>query len=254
MAEDKPAKPKVTLEGIANSSAALNNIAGLAKDDYAGRVHSFYNYLQSLGGNPEEIKTLRSYQENPYNLSSDIANQVPVVRDKVLKETEAGLGLIVGKLDEDSLSGLAVKYGLRDKKYQALIEASELKDAESVVKLVKDSYLERNKNNKDLVELAKTWGPRTWLGYVKYERSRIEEDFLKKNLYTTKTVEKDGVNKPETKYDSAKAQGFLLKSLKGLEGNAKIEAMLEMASIAHALVEQEKAKKAKEAAEAAKKK
>jgi len=247
MAEQKPAKPKVTLEGIANSCAAFTNLASLAKDNYARKLESFYGYLQSIGGNPQELETLRNYQENPFNFSSDVANQVPVVRDKVLKDTETGLGLIVGKLDESSLSSLAVKYGLTDEKYQELSKASENKDAESIVKLVRDSYLERNKANKDLVELAKTWGPRTWLGYLNYEKGRMQEEFVKKNLHTTTTVEKDGTKKPETKYDSAKAQAYLVKALGDLQGESKENALIEMSMIAQQMFAEEREKKAKEA-------
>jgi hypothetical protein len=247
MAEEKPAKPKITLEDIASSSAVSMQLQELAKDAYAGKLNGFYSYLQSIGGNPEEIEALRNYQTNPYSFSLDASHQADAAMKKSMKDTESGLGLIVSKLDQNTLSALAVEFGLKDKKYLTLAQAVKSEDRRTMVATVRDSYLERIKNHKGLVELAKTWGPETWIGYAGYEQGRMQQEFVKKNLYTTTEVEKDGKKQKEAKYDSAKGIKFLTKAILDLKGEEREKALLELGRLSQAIVAQEKAKKEKKA-------
>lgn len=244
MTEEKPAKSKVTLEDIARSSAVSMQLQELAKDSYVGKLNGLYAYLQSVGGNPEEIEALRNYQTNPYNFSLDASHQAKAATEKSMKDAESGLDLIVSKLDQNTLSALAVEFGFEDKKYLTLTQAIKSEDRGTVVQTVRNNYLERNKDRKELVELAKTWGPETWLGYASYEQGRMQQEFLKKNIYTTAEVEgKDGKKQKETKYDSAKGAKFLLKAIRDLKGEEKEKALLELGKISQAIIAQEKAKK-----------
>lgn len=248
MTEEKSTKPKVTLEDIAKSSAISMQLQELASDSYVGKVNGLYGHLQSVGGNPDEIEALRNYQTNPYNFSLDAAHQAKAAREKTLKATESGLDLIASKLDQGTISALAIEFGFKDKKYLSLVQAAKLKDPTAIAKTVKESYLERNKDHKELVELAKTWDLDTWHGYASYEKNRLQEEFLKKNLYTTTEVEKDGKKVKETKYDSAKGVKFLTKTILEMKGEEKEDVLLELGKITQGILAQEKAKKSEKKA------
>lgn len=245
--ESKPEKTQISLEDIANSSASFMRLGELANNPYAAKVHGFYNHLQLIGGNPDEIEAARHYTTNPYNFSLDVEHQANAAKAKSLEDVESGLDTIVGKLDQNSLSALALEFGLKDKKYLTLTRATKLEDHGAIVKLVREDYLERNKDRKELVDLAKTWGQETWIGYAGYEQSRMQQEFVKKKLYTTSEIEKDGKKQKETKYDATKAKSFLLGAVRGLKGEEKEAALLELGKIAQAIVAQEKDKKEKEA-------
>lgn len=244
MAEEKPAKPKVTLEDIAGSAAKFMQSSELAKrNDYASQLQNFYSYIQSIGGNPQEIQGMYNYGQDPEKFSIDVAAAAAIDKKKSLASVESGLDLLVAKLDEDNLTELAVKVGLKDKKYQTLIKAMETKDKQTIISTVKADYLERNKDNEYVVAWAKNARPDTWLSYSGFEIARMQQDFASKNLYTTQEVEKKGKKEKETKYNAAKAQAFLLKSLRALKDKEREQALLELGQIAFAMVEEEKAKK-----------
>lgn len=247
MAEEK--KPKIpSLEEIAGSTAKFMQSGELAnQNNYAAQLQNFYSYIQSIGGNPQEIEGMYHYGQNPEKFSLDIAAAAKIDKRKNLESVESGLDIIVGKLDEESLTELAVKTGLKDKKYLTLMQAMQTKDQKSIVTLVKADYLERNKDNEYLVAWAKNARPDAWLTYSGFEIARMQQDFVNKNLYTTQEVVKDGKKEKETKYDAAKAQAFLLKSVRALKDKEKEQAYTELGQIALAIVEEAKAKKEKEA-------
>jgi len=243
MTEEKSTKPKVTLEDIAGSAAKFMQSSELSKrNDYASQLQNFYSYIQSIGGNPQEIQGMYNYGQDPEKFSLDVAAAAAIDKKKSLASVESGLDLIVSKLDEDNLTEFAIKIGLKDKKYQTLIKAIETKDKQTIISTVRADYLERNKDNEYVIAWAKNARPDTWLSYGGFEISRMQEDFAKKNLYST--IEKDG--KKEAQYDSKKAQEYLLKSIRALKDKEKEQTLLDLGKIAFAMVAEEKAKKEKE--------
>jgi len=227
-------KPQIkSLDDIAQSTARFMQSGELAKhNDYAAQLQNWYQYQQSIGGNVQELASMYDYSHNPEKLSLDIAAAAEIDKKKSLESVESGLESIVEKLDENMVVQLAVKNGLKDKKYSELVKAMQSDDQGSVIKSVRESYLDRNKGNEYLVAWAKNARPETWLTYSKFEISRLQQEFIGKNLYTETQVEKAGKTEKEAKYDPAKAKKFLFGSISGLKGKEKEQALLELGQVA----------------------
>lgn len=228
----------------------------------AGELFRLEKHYSDIMKNSGDLNAINSLTEIalPYMPGSS-GDNAQLLRDSLIASQQAEILLGVGNkkmvsyvgknlkslvknLSQEGITAFAVGLGLRDKKYLVLSQALRMEDREAMVNLVRDNFLERNKDYKGLVELAKTWGPETWIGYASYGYGRMQKEFTRKNLYSSATAEKSGKKYTESKYDSSKASKYLIKTIAGLKGEEKNRVLLELSKIIYQSTAREAEKKA----------
>jgi hypothetical protein len=250
MAEQKPAKPKVSLDDVVRTASAYNSVSGVAeRNTYASDLQSFYNYLSVKGKDPSEIPGIEDLGKNPARFSQMMGFTANLERKDLASKTESALADVAGKLDQNTLTNLALKLGAaKDKDYAVYSAALQNQDAGTVQAM----YVAKYKDDALLMGYAQTASESDFLDYARVQVGKIQNKFIEKNLYTEETVLKDGKPVKAMKYNAPKAQRYLVSQVSGLKGEEKEEVLVQLGSIVMQIVAQDKAKKAKEAAAAKK--
>jgi len=252
MAEQKPAKPKATLDDVVKTASAYNALSGVAeRQTYASDLQSFYNYLAVKGKDPSEIPGIGDLGRNPARFSQMMNDNANFERKDLASKTESALADVAGKLDQNTLTNLALKLGaIKDKDYAVYSAALENREASTVQAM----YVAKYKDDPLLMLYAQSASASDFLDYARVQVGKLQNKFIEKNLYSEETVMKDGKPVKALKYNASKAQSYLVSQVSGLKGEEKEEVLVQLGrSIAMQIVAQEKAKKAKEAAAAGKK-
>ncbi len=251
MAEEKPTKPKVTLEDIFKVAGTYQASSQIAeRQTYADDLRGFHSYLNAKGIKPEDVPGIDSLGQDPARFSEMMATTAALERKDLATKTESALKDVVVKFDEKTLSKLAFQIGNSDKTYAIYSAALQNQDAGAIAQ----AYADKHKDNPYLMAYAQLANAKHFMEYAQIQLGRMEESFVKKNLYTEETTMKDGKPVKAIKYDSTKAQKYLIDTVSGFKEAKKEEALIQLGMTAAQIFAQEKAKKEKEAKEKAAKK
>ena len=245
MTDEQQTKP-ASLDDILKTAGNYSTATHVAKNQtYKDDLGAFYQYLQSTGRDPASMPGL---DRDPALLSQQAGLAAQLERGNLVTQTESALKDIAAKLDQNTLSSLAFAFGNKDKDFAFYHAAVEKQDAEAI----RHKYAEKYGKTKDgkpdelYLSYAANARPEHFLEFAQVEMQMIQNKFLGKNLYSEEVVkDKDGKEKKVQKYDSKKAQDYLVNAISTLKDDQKEEALFQLGNTIAQILAQEKAQKKK---------